>query len=97
MTNRQRVPTPALPAVVAFQQYAHFQSIDLEANRQRFYRLTWRPILWGGGSLVRTWGRVGTHGSSKTADFSDRANAQSLVERLIRRRLQGRYQVVDWV
>jgi predicted DNA-binding WGR domain protein len=96
MNVRQRLPPPEPPAVAGFQQFAYFTSIDLEANRQRFYTLTWRPLLWGGGSLVRTWGRVGTYGTSRAADFPDRASAQSLVERLIRRRLKRRYEVVDW-
>jgi predicted DNA-binding WGR domain protein len=82
--------------VVGFQQFARFERLDPAENVQRFYSLTWQPLLWGGGSLVRTWGRVGTQGMSKTADFSDRASAQPLVERLIRRRLQRRYALVDW-
>ncbi|HLZ21988.1 MAG TPA: WGR domain-containing protein [Ktedonobacterales bacterium] len=86
----------ALPAVVRFQQYARFERRDPTENVQRFYTLTWQPLLWSGGSLVRTWGRVGTHGLSTTADFPDRASAQPLVERLIRRRLTRRYALVDW-
>lgn len=95
--TRATGPLPhELPAVVGFQQFARFVSLDPDENRQRFYTLTWQPLLWGGGALVRTWGRVGTRGLSKTAAFPDRASAQPLVERLIRRRLRRRYQLIDW-
>lgn len=59
--------------------------------------LGWQPLLWGGGALVRTWGRIGTQGQQRlTGSYPDRAAAQSLVERLVRRRLTRRYQLVDW-
>lgn len=61
--TRATGPLPhELPAVVGFQQFARFVSLDPDENRQRFYTLTWQPLLWGGGALVRTWGRVGTRG-----------------------------------
>jgi predicted DNA-binding WGR domain protein len=94
---RPRRPAPSeLPAVVGFQHDARFARRDPAGNVQRFYTLTWQPLRWGGGALVRTWGRVGTHGLSQTAAFPDRASAQPLVERLIRRRLMRRYALVEW-
>lgn len=86
-----------LPAVVGFQQYARFESIDLSTNRRRFYVLRWQPLLWGGGMLVRNWGRLGTYGLSRAAAYPDRQSAQRMVERLVRRRLRRRYELVAWV
>jgi predicted DNA-binding WGR domain protein len=45
---------------------------------------------------MRTWGRIGTTGTSLAATFADRASAQPLIERLIRRRIQRRYELTDW-
>ncbi len=85
-----------LPTVVGFQQYAQFQSIDYTENRQRVYLVSWQPLLWGGGALVWCWGRLGSRGSSRVVEFADRSSAQPIVERLIRRRLQRRYELIDW-
>ena len=72
------------------------ESLDPAKNRARFYTITWQPALWGGGALVRRWGRLGGQGRSLTHFYPDRASAQESVERLIRRRLQRGYAVVEW-
>ncbi len=95
---RPRRAAPAeLPAVVTFQQFARFERHDQAQNCERFYALTWQPLLWGGIALVRSWGRVGSSGSRLLeGTYPDRQSAQPLAERLIRRRLQRRYELVDW-
>ena len=95
MTAR-RSPVRELPAVVSFRSYARFVSRDPATNRERFYSLTWQPLLWGGNALVWTWGRLGKSGVCRVAEFPDRASAQAQVERLVRRRLQHRYELLDW-
>lgn len=87
---------PELPAVVAFREYARFVSRDPSENRQRFYVLSWQPSLFGGGVLMRTWGRIGSQGVSRTAPYPDRTSAQTTVERLVRRRLARHYELVAW-
>jgi predicted DNA-binding WGR domain protein len=85
------------PAVGGFRHYARFERIDPSQNCQRFYTLSWQPLLWGGIALVRHWGRLGNQGSQRVeGSYPDRASAQRLTERLIRRRLQRRYELVDW-
>jgi predicted DNA-binding WGR domain protein len=81
----RRSPREELPAVVGFQQYARFESIDPSTNRERFYPLAVQTNLFGDISLVRTWGRIGTNGHSLAGVFPDRQSAQPVVERLIRR------------
>ncbi len=73
-----------------------FESLDPAKNRARFSTLTWQPALWGGGAIVRRWGRLGGRGRALIAFYPDRASAQESVERLIRRRLRRGYQVVEW-
>jgi predicted DNA-binding WGR domain protein len=93
---RSRLPPRETPAVAGFQSFARFESIVLAENQQRFSTLTWQPLLWGGGMLVRTWGRLGTPGISLATPFADRDSAQEAVTRLVRRRLQRRYELIDW-
>jgi predicted DNA-binding WGR domain protein len=97
------MPAPALgdashtaSAAAAFTQYVHFVSVDLAENRRRFYTLTWQPDLWGGGALVRSWGRVGRQGQQLVEPFPTRETAQLAIDRLVRRRLQRGYQVTAW-
>jgi len=92
----RRLAARELPAVVGFQQFAHFHSIDHAENRRRFYLVSWQPLLWGGGALVWSWGRLGSRGTSRVAEFPDRSSAQQVVDRLIQRRIQRRYELVDW-
>ena len=98
MTPRRTRRTPAaLPAVVGFQEYARFERIDHAQNCERFYVLSWQPLLWGNAALVRSWGRIGSQGNRRLeAEYPDREAAQPLVERLIRRRLTRRYELVTW-
>ena len=68
---------------------------DPARNRYRFYTLTWQPMLFGGGALLRSWGRIGTRGQILEALYPDRASAQPAVEQLLRRRLRRGYRVVE--
>jgi len=40
------------------------ERLDPEANMYRFYRMRLLPDLFGGVSLIREWGRLGTQGAS---------------------------------
>lgn len=94
----RRTPTRELPAVVGFQQFARFERVDHAQNCERFYALTFQPLLWGGVALVRSWGRIGSSGSRLLeGTYADRQEAQPLAEKLVRRRLQRRYELVAWI
>ena len=86
----------AIEEVARFACRVRFESCDPTKNRARFYTVTWQPALWGGGAIVRRWGRLGGQGRALTVFYPDRASAQESVERLIRRRLRRGYQVVEW-
>ena len=53
--------------------------IDPTQNMRRFYSLTIQPTLFGGASVIRNWGRIGTSGQSmmQTFDTTDDAKAAS--------------------
>lgn len=82
--------------VVHFRAYAHLVSIDPQRNRHRFYTLTWQPSLFGGGAIVKRWGRVGTDGQWQAAFFGTRDEAQTTVEEILKRRLGHGYQIIRW-
>ncbi len=90
LTRRQ-----AAEVAARFQSHARFISINQHQNRHRFYVLSWQPGLFGGGALLRSWGRIGTKGRSLLAFYEDRGRAQAAAERIIRRRLRHGYRVID--
>ena len=49
--------------------------VDHDANMFRFYRLRLMPDLFGGVSLLREWGRIGTQGRHRIDCFKDAGRA----------------------
>ncbi|MCO5164716.1 MAG: WGR domain-containing protein [Mesorhizobium sp.] len=67
----------------------HLRRIDPSQNMRRFYTLAIQPTLFGGASVVRNWGRIGTNGQSmmETFDKVEEAGATMVkLERTKRRR-----------
>ncbi len=56
--------------------------IDPARNMARFYRLSIEPNLFGGVSLVRTWGRIGGASRMKIENFDGPADATGSFARL---------------
>ena len=92
--RRGGVPAEAAGAA-AFRARVHLTSVDPARNRHRFYTLIWQPMLFGGGALIRAWGRIGTTGRTLERVYPDRASAQPALEALLRCRLRRGYQVVE--
>lgn len=51
--------------------------IDPEQNMHRFYRLCLQPDLFGGYTLVREWGRIGSGGRVHQDRFDSEGQAVS--------------------
>ncbi|MFC5843765.1 MULTISPECIES: WGR domain-containing protein [Phyllobacteriaceae] len=67
----------------------HLRRIDPSRNMRRFYTLAIQPTLFGGASVIRNWGRIGTSGRSMMETFdrdADAASASSRLERTKRRK-----------
>lgn len=67
----------------------HLRRIDPSWNMRRFYVLAIQPTLFGGASVIRNWGRIGTKGQSMMETFDsedDAASASMRLERTKRRR-----------
>ncbi|MBB4403011.1 MULTISPECIES: WGR domain-containing protein [Rhizobium/Agrobacterium group] len=67
----------------------HLRRIDPSQNMRRFYVLAIQPTLFGGASVIRHWGRIGTIGQSKIETFDsdhDAATAAMRLQKAKRRR-----------
>ena len=101
-TRRARPPVSVAPdpeataAVSQLQVYARFVSTDSERTRQCVSELQWQPALWGGGALLRRWGRLGTRGVTGVTFYPHCQAAQADVTRVVRQRLQHGYTAVAW-
>ena len=65
--------------------------IDPALNMARFYRLSIQPTLFGGSSLVRNWGRIGTKGQQKVELFNTLGEAAATSEHMAGRKLRRGY------
>ena len=57
----------------------------------RFYALAVQPTLFGEVSLVRRWGRIGTHGQQKVHVFNEEKHAVGLFLELLREKRNRGY------
>ncbi|QND62345.1 WGR domain-containing protein (plasmid) [Mesorhizobium sp. AR07] len=69
----------------------HLRRIDPARNMSRFYVLSIQPTLFGGASLVRNWGRIGTNGQVMMETFDERADSDEAFSRLERRKRKRGY------
>ncbi|MDF1670209.1 MAG: WGR domain-containing protein [Roseovarius sp.] len=65
--------------------------IDHTRNMSRFYTLTIQPNLFGGYSLMRNWGRIGTGGRMRIEFFDCPAASQDECDRLLHSKQQRGY------
>ena len=96
MSDKQQAEEIPIEALAQFEHYIRFVSCDPAKNRNRFYLLSWQPTLDGSIALVCTWGRLGTRGRFRLLCAADQPNVQDMVARIIRRRVQRGYQVIEW-
>ena len=69
----------------------HLKRIDPEQNMRRFYCLTVQPTLFGGASLIRDWGRIGTRGQTMMETFDAAEDADKAFDRLERAKRRRGY------
>jgi len=67
--------------------------IDPSQNMSRYYTLCVQPNLFGGFSLMRNWGRIGTGGQMRLELFDTEDNAQEAYDSLISLKLKPGYVV----
>lgn len=62
----------------------YMRRIDPSRNMARFYVLSIQPTLFGGSSVVREWGRIGTRGQCKLELLDDAEQAERMRDRIER-------------
>ncbi|MEP3846263.1 MAG: WGR domain-containing protein [Paracoccaceae bacterium] len=72
------------------------ERVDSETNMYRFYRLRLMPDLFGGVSLLRKWGRIGTQGRHMIELFAeaDRAKVSRAFARIQSRQPNRRFKLL---
>ncbi len=75
--------------------HLYIERIDPSKNMARFYALSIEPNLFGGTSLVRSWGRTGSRGQQKIHVFDSEAKAVDLLLALLRKKRSRGYRVLQ--
>ncbi len=65
--------------------------VDPEQNMRRFYRLKVQHDLFGGVSLIRVWGRIGTRGRQRIDTHADEGGAISALMKLAQQKQRRGY------
>jgi len=70
-------------------QPVHLHRVNAEANMARFYHVDIAPTLFGEVSVLRSWGRIGTHGRTSvetcvTPEEAETAAARTLRQKVLR-------------
>jgi len=76
-----------------FPEDIRIERIDHEANMYRFYRLRLMPDLFGGVSLLREWGSIGTQGRHRIELFEDAGRAANAMTTLYRAKQKRGYRL----
>ena len=69
----------------------HLRRVDPAQNMRRFYSLSIQPTLFGGASLIRDWGRIGTRGQTMIETFDTADDADLAFDRLERSKRRRGY------
>ena len=72
----------AHPQLDVFPTALRLRRVDPTRNMRRFYIMTVQPDLFGGASLVREWGRIGSRGQSLIEQHTDEGLAISALLKL---------------
>jgi predicted DNA-binding WGR domain protein len=62
-------------------QPVHLHRVNAEANMARFYHIDIAPTLFGEVSVLRSWGRIGTHGRTSIETCVTPEEAESAASR----------------
>ena len=65
--------------------------IDPTRNMARFYAIAVLPTLFGTPSVVRRWGRIGSHGCERIDLFERAAEAERAFDRLLQAKRRRGY------
>ena len=67
---------------------AYLHRIDPEANMTRFYCIDVAATLFGDVSVLRTWGRIGTHGRTSIETCATVEDAETSATQTLRKKMR---------
>lgn len=70
---------------------AHLHRIDPDANMARFYSIDVAATLFGDVSVLRTWGRIGTHGRTSIETCASLEDAERAATQTLRQKTRRGY------
>ena len=70
---------------------AHLHRIDPQANMARFYCIDVAATLFGDVSVLRTWGRIGTHGRTRLETCANVEEAERAASQTLRQKTRRGY------
>ncbi|RWR29865.1 WGR domain-containing protein [Sinirhodobacter populi] len=73
----------------------HLLRIDAGCNMRRFYAASVQPTLFGGVSVVRNWGRIGSAGRMRIETFDEADQADDALDKLIRTKRRRGYRSAE--
>lgn len=74
-----------------FHDSLHLRRIDPAANMARFYQMVVQRDLFGGATLIREWGRIGSPGRVVSQHFPDEGLAVDALADLARAKARRGY------
>lgn len=78
-------------AMIAQPYQLYIERTDQTKNMARFYAMAIEPCLFGGASLTRRWGRIGTKGQTMILHFEQEREAVSHFLGLLRQKRSRGY------
>lgn len=73
----------------------HLHRTDPSQNMRRFYTLVIQPTLFGGATVIRNWGRIGTNGQTMMETFDQIVQAEHAWDQLERAKRRRGYRDPD--
>lgn len=72
-------------------QPVHLHRVNAEANMARFYHVNIAPTLFGEVSVLRSWGRIGSHGRTSVETWATSEEAETAAALTLRQKAQRGY------
>ena len=72
-------------------QPVHLHRVNAEAKMARFYHIDIAPTLFGEVSVLRSWGRIGTHGRTSIETCVTSEEAETVAVRTLQQKAQRGY------
>lgn len=74
-----------------FPDSLHLRRIDPAANMARFYQMVVQRDLFGGATLTREWGRIGSPGTVRANHYPDEGQAVDALAHLAKAKVRRGY------